>query len=222
MKLHPTVIGYQCAALLLLISVSAFSQNSLQDLFNNLASNRSRSSMDNSKEVIYVLNNDGRKFVQFDGVRSGDNLHLLTEKGEKPSDSLYFFPPGVRVKSYDAKSNYFDIPPGGYSSMYSGSLALKEETDGSFTYKPARECSTYAGKRRCGIWHESGFDNFALAFVLPDNIVMQRWKTNVDGRGRWAYKHPVLQFIATNVNQISFEVNFRIRKSAVQDMETLP
>ena len=106
--------------------------------------------------------------------------------------------------------------------MSEGKLKLSTNADGTVTHKSDTDCNYFGNRKYCGIWNSSGFQSFALAFILPENIEATKWKTNVDNRGKWFYKHPVLRFMATRVNEINFEITYRVRESAVQDMETLP
>jgi len=183
-----------------------------------------------SQENIIVLNADGRSFTHFSGSRDSDQMTLLVPRNTKVSDYVYFFPDDVRVQRYNSDNDAFAIPSGGHSNM--STSRYKEEgepphftrnANGTYTYKSwDGSYNRIDGRRYFGNWHSAGFTYYSIAWIIPPNIEVVSYKSNRDNRGKWKYRAPVLSFIASSVNNVTYEVTYRVRQADVLEAKTLP
>lgn len=215
--------------ILLITNATLLSQGVEAQTFLDLLK-RSTSTPDrNSSENIVALSQDGLKMTFFDGIRASGPLSLYAEKDWKPSNDIYFFPHDIKIEQRDSKYNYWRIPPGGKSSMSSSSYSAKgnppyfiHNKNGSFTYNSWDGKSRDNNGKNYGNWITSGFKYYALAWIIPENIEVIGYKSNADGRGRWQFKAPVLSFMATNINNFTYSITYRVNKSEILEAKTLP
>lgn len=214
-------------ALLLLLPLTGSAQSFLDLLSRGLQQAQRSATQNGSQEVVVAVSSDGLTFTSFTGSRYGGPLNLYVPRGTRPSDFLYFFPPSVSAERLNANQDVLKIPPGGYSSMDTFAYAPAGEppyflsnADGTYTYRSHDPSD--AANAQYGFWSSGGFDHFALSWILPSNVEVLEYSSNRDSSGRWRYKPPILSFVGSRLNNFSYEVRFRVRKSETLEMETMP
>lgn len=230
-NIHSTV--RLIAGLIICLSLPLETQaQSFWDLLNQSAQNDNRSER-MSSETVMIVNTDGKTYTRFDGSRYGGNLNLYVEPGDKPEDYAYFFPHNVRVERLNGQTDVFKIPPGGYSSMSTGTFSTKTpeggkptlviNSDGSFTYNSWDGKTYHNNGKNYGLWATPhNFQYFSVAWVVPENIEIIKYSSNRESRGQWKYRSPVLSFMGSNLNNFTYSVTYRVRQSVLEEAKTLP
>ena len=166
-----------------------------------------------SGKMVYFLQPDGRSYLLERTLRSPAGQHLFHVDKSVNRDDLRHVEPKDFTWNGTARDdvNTLGFSSGGFSLIYPGRFAddrLAIDARGEITY------SSWDGSRnaqgRYGLWHApDDFDDFVYTWILPDNIDLLAYQANRDGD--WVRRGNSVSFYAHDVNDLTFEIRYRVR-----------
>lgn len=168
-----------------------------------------------SSETIFFLRPDGRHYLLERAVHSDSASHRFhLPKSVQPEDLLHISPAHYEWDDSGQDSNTLSFDAGGFSLIYPGVFSdreLQRDADGVWHFK------SWDGRRdaqgRYGYWYAPGdFDRYTFTWIVPDNIELTRYRSN--RQGTWTRRPHAVSFYAEKVNNLSFEIDYRVRPTA--------
>lgn len=164
------------------------------------------------KETIIFLQEDGFNHLTYTTARTrGTSYDLYLDKQEQLRDYLYIYPNDYRYdKESDSQANILHFEQGDYATISPGDFRskIKVSEDGVYRF------SSWDGIKRSdgyyGFWNQpDDFSQFVYVWVLPKNFEFISYKSNHPGD--WVQRHNTLAYYGKNVNNLSFNIDYRLR-----------
>ncbi|RMG34272.1 MAG: hypothetical protein D6720_09735 [Gammaproteobacteria bacterium] len=162
-------------------------------------------------ETLYFLQPDGRHYLIERSIRSDSTTHRFhLPPGVNMDDLRYVSPSDYQWESRPDGGVSLRFDSGSFTLIYAGQFRdeLQRQADGSWRYR------SWQGKKEenanhFGSWYAPGnFDRYGFAWLLPKNIEILDYHSNVEGR--WTQRPQALGFYAENVNDVIFEIRYRV------------
>lgn len=164
-------------------------------------------------ETVFFLQPDGVSYLLERSIHSNSPTHRFhLDKRIRLEDIRHISPARFEWDEQSSERvNSLSFDAGGFTVIYPGrfrSSELTRDSDGIHTYK------SWDGRRdadgRYGYWYSPGqFDQFTYTWILPDNAELLRYRCNHDGS--WTRRSNAVSFYAEKVNNLTFEIAYRIR-----------
>ena len=168
-------------------------------------------------ESVTFLAGDGHQFTRYTTTRSDKgNYDVFFDKADRLQDYLYINPNQFEFIDTDPHANILRFKQGNYALISQGDYvnheypersSVREDADGLYTL------TTWDGKKQpnghYGFWNTpNNFTSFAVAWVFPENFHIIDYHTNREGE--WVKRGNTLTFYAMDVNDLSFEIRYRL------------
>lgn len=176
-----------------------------------------------SSETIYFLEPDGRGYLVERALRTAASSHrFYVDKAIGREDLRHVEP---RDFGWDDRSredlNVLSFDSGGFTVIFPGTLSaphLDSVGGGEFLYR------SWDGRKnadgRFGIWYSpDDFDDFTYTWIFPDNIEPLSYRSNRDGE--WVRRGNAVSFYARKVNNLTFELRYRVGSPATPTVAPL-
>lgn len=162
-------------------------------------------------ETLYFLQPDGRHYLLQRSIRSDSRSHRFHLPEGVGHDALrYVSPADYRWETHDQNGNAIAFDSGSFTIIYAGRFSdheLQPQDDGSWRFRSWEGQPSASG--RYGYWYAPGnFDRYSFGWLLPENIEIVDYRSNV--QGRWTGRPHALGFYAENVNNVTFEIVYRV------------
>lgn len=170
-------------------------------------------------DTVFFVKPDGRHYLVERSIHSGSPTHRFhLDKQVRLQDILHISPARY---DWDTKSsdqlNSLTFNSGGFSVIYPGEFnatELQRDADGNYQY------NSWNGQRdvdgHYGYWYSPGeFDQFSYTWILPDNAELLRYRSN--RHGKWTRRGKAISFYAEMVNDLTFEISYRIEPATSQE-----
>jgi flagellar motor protein MotB len=164
------------------------------------------------KETILFLQEDGLSHLTYTTARTrGVSYDLYLDKQEWLKDYLYIYPNEYRFdRESDSHANILHFSQGDYATISPGDFRTRTEVSEGGVY----HFSSWDGKQRpdghFGFWNQpDDFSQFVYVWVLPKNFEFIAYKSNRPGD--WVQRHNTLAFYGKDVNDLSFNIDYRLR-----------
>ncbi len=162
-------------------------------------------------ETIFFVQPDGRNYLLERSIHSDSPTHRFhLNKRIQLDDIRHISPARFEWDDSEEQVNSLIFEAGGFTIIYPDRFndnELKQDKDGVFHYE------SWDGRRdasgRYGYWYAPGqFDQFTYTWILPNNITLLRYRSNLDGR--WTKRNNAISFYAEKVNNLTFEMSYRV------------
>ncbi len=168
-----------------------------------------------SSETLFFLQPDGRHYLLQRSIHSDSASHRFhLPKTVRREDLRYVNPADFQWDDSLPDSNLLSFDAGGFTLIYPGvfdDAELQRLADGSWRYRSWHGRPDRLG--RYGYWYAPGdFDRYGYGWLLPDNIEILDYRANVPGR--WTRRPGALGFYAEGVNNVTFEIRYRVHAPA--------
>lgn len=164
-------------------------------------------------ETITYLNSDGRSYKNYISLKSGySTVYTTIPKEENPFTYYqYLFPNKYEFEKTSNKNyNKVHFKGGDYSMIIENEFDeenISIGADGVYTYKvPKKEIDGHYGIS----WNSannSGFDNLAFVWIIPENFEFVSRKSNKSGE--WVERDNSLSFFGNRINDVLLEIKYR-------------
>jgi len=174
-------------------------------------------------ETIFFLQPDGRSYLIERSIHSRSSTHRFhLDKHIELDDLRHVSPARFEWDDANAQFNSLSFDAGGFTIIYPDRFdasELQQDQDGVMHYK------SWNGERdasgRYGYWYAPGqFDQFSYTWIVPDNIELLRYRSNQNGT--WTRRDNAISFYAEQVNNLTFELSYRIHKEARTERSVAP
>jgi len=163
-------------------------------------------------ETVFFLQPDGEHYLLERSIHSDSPTHRFHLDKQIRLDDIRHISP-ARFEWDDQshpKLNSLSFDAGGFTLIYPGRFKdaeLQRGADGELHYK------SWNGRRddqgRYGYWYSPGqFDQFTYTWIVPDNIELLRYRSN--HQGQWTRRSNSVSFYAEKVNNLTFEMSYRV------------
>lgn len=174
------------------------------------------------REDIVFLHADGRHYTAYKTVRSDiPTWRLSLAPGERPEDYIYIHPADYERERKNGRM-VLTFEPGSYAIMRTGRFpesALDRGADGRITYR-SWDGETLPNDH-FGKWTVPGnFERFAYIWVFPDNIEILDYVANRSGD--WTRLGNTLSWSGSGVNDLTFDITYRVRETAEPETRAAP
>lgn len=169
-----------------------------------------------ASETVYFLQPDGQHYLLERALRTPASSHrFYVDKNVRRKDLRHVEP---KAFGWDAKSrddvNILSFDQGGFTLIFPGSLRkphLEKQKNNEYLFR------SWDGEKnadgRFGIWYSpDDFDDFTYTWIFPDNITLLSYRSNRDGE--WVKRANAISFFATDVNNLTFELRYRVAPPA--------
>lgn len=165
-----------------------------------------------SSETIFFIQPDGRHYLLERAIHSDNSrqrFHL--PKTVQPEDLLHISPADYEWDDNNPAFNTIRFEGGEFTLIYPGIFDEKElfrDKEGGWHFKSSDGRRDDAG--RFGYWYSPGrFDHFTFTWILPRNIEVTGFRSNREGS--WTHRHHAVSFHAEQVNNLTFEIDYRVQ-----------
>lgn len=167
-------------------------------------------------KTVYFLQPDGRSYLLERTLRSPATSHRFYVDKSVTRDDLRHVEP--KEFTWDEQAgedlNMLQFDSDGFGLIFPGRFAderLSVNARGEVTYTSWDGTRNAAG--RYGIWYSpDDFDDFSYTWILPDNIELLAYKANREGD--WVRRGNAVSFYAHDVNNLTFEIRYRVTNVA--------
>lgn len=178
-------------------------------------------------ERIYFVHQDGRHALVYTTSRTSYKDYSIWfedkegyQQADYLKDFLYLFPNNGEWSS-DPKPGYqvLKLPNGNFASLQWTVLEengrLQVDSNGVYYYQSwDGEEKTQDG--HYGLWNSPGnFEQIAYSWVFPDNLEPVANTSNQPGE--WLQRHNSVTYYGTNVNDLTFNIQYRPSTGAAYD-----
>lgn len=169
-----------------------------------------------ASETVYFLQPDGRSYLIERALRTpADSHRFYVDKQVGRDDLRHVEPKDFQWDdSANDKLNMLSFASGGFTLIFPGRFSdaqLKRTRNGDYLYRSWDGTKNAQG--RFGMWYAPGdFDDFSYTWIVPDNIELLSYTSN--RRGDWVQRDRAVSFYAHDVNNLTFEIRFRVRPPA--------
>ena len=169
-----------------------------------------------TSETVYILQPDGRSYLVERALRSAASRHRFYVDKHIRRDDLRHVEP--KDFDWDDSSNedlnVLDFASGGFTLIFPGRFSdaqLTRTHQGDFVYQSWNGEKNAQG--RFGMWYSpDDFDDFTYTWIVPDNIELLSYESN--RRGDWVKRGSAVSFYAHDVNNLTFEIRYRVTSAA--------
>jgi hypothetical protein len=177
-----------------------------------------------SSETVYFLQPDGRSYLLERSLRTAASSHrFYLDKAIRQQDLRHVEP---REFGWDDSSredlNILTFDSGGFTVIFPGELKapqLEARGGGEFLYRSWDGSKNADG--RFGMWYSpDDFDDFSYTWIFPDNIELLSYKANRNGD--WVRRGSAVSFFASKVNNLTFELRYRVTRPATVPAAACP
>jgi flagellar motor protein MotB len=165
-----------------------------------------------AREDLLFLSDDGQAYTLFTTLRSGLPARELYVPQAQPDEApyLFFYPPEPRARSLET-GRILQFNGGDYALLGSRQFESHEITrqnDGSYRFRSWDGLTL--GNGHFGKWNAPDpFEQFTYAWVIPSTIDILEYSSNRSGQ--WTREDNALVWTGRNVNDITFDIRFRVR-----------
>lgn len=169
-------------------------------------------------ETVYFLQPDGRSYLLERALRTSAASHRFYVDKTVGREDLRHVEPKEFTWDQDSRDdvNILNFGQGGFTLIFPGrfdSGQLTDGDDGELLFK------SWDGRKEAnghfGIWYSPGdFDRFTYTWILPDNIELLGYRAN--RRGDWVAHNKAVSFYASDVNDLTFELRYRVTPTRPQ------
>lgn len=172
-------------------------------------------------ETLYFLQPDGKHYLLQRSIRSDSSTHRFhLPKGVDRDALRYVSPADYRWEKHDSGGDAIAFDSGSFTLIYASRFSdqeLQQQSDGSWRFRSWQGQPDSVG--RYGYWYSPGnFDRYGFGWLLPENIEIVEYRSNVEGH--WARFPHALGFYAENVNNVTFEIRYRIHQPSAPKPST--
>ena len=183
-------------------------------------------------ESLTFFKSDGLAFTTYNTTRtSGSRYNLFLPKLKQAEQSqekalsnyLYIFPNNYGWDINSEKNyNLLKFRQGDHATLVQGSYEGTKQI--AIDAKGIYKLKTWDGKQKTsrgnfGNWTSGGFSQYARVFDFPDNFEIVSYKSN--RQGVWKLRHNTLSFFANGVNNVTFEIEYRLKsQQTFESLET--
>lgn len=163
-------------------------------------------------ETIFFVQPDGEHYLLERSIHSDSASHTLhLPKSVRLEDLRHVSPAHFDWDNQTRDDvNALSFDAGGFTVIYPAKFntqELKVDRDGIHHYK------SWDGQRSAngmyGYWYSTGqFDRFSYTWILPPNIEVTRYRSNQSGT--WTRRDQAISFYAEKVNNLTFQISFRV------------
>jgi len=171
-----------------------------------------------SSETVFFIQPDGRHYLLERAIHSNNSsqrFHL--PKSVRAEDLLHVSPARYDWDESSDEVNTLTFEGGDFSLIYPGSFSREEtqaDEQGELHFKSWDGRKDAAG--RYGYWYAPGdFDQYTFSWILPENIELTRYRSN--RKGTWTRHAGAISFYAEKVNNLTFEIDYRVHSSHKAD-----
>lgn len=169
-------------------------------------------------ETVFFLQADGRSYLLERSIHSDSPTHRFhLDKQITLNDIRHISPARFEWDDQsDDEVNSLTFDAGGFTLIYPSRFSdaeVSQDSRGDFHYKSWDGTRNAAGLY--GYWYSPGdFDQFTYTWIVPDNIELQRYRSN--RQGTWTRRSNAISFYAEKVNNLTFEMSYRVRPAKGQ------
>ena len=166
-------------------------------------------------ETVFFLQPDGRHYLLERSIHSDSPSHRFNVGKQVRLQDIRHISP-ARFEWDDQSSdqvNSLSFDAGGFTLIYPGSFSDRElHQSGNNSYEYKSWDGTRDAQGRYGYWYSPGqFDQFTYTWIVPDNIEILRYRSNHEGD--WTRRDNAVSFYAEKVNNLTFEISYRVKPS---------
>jgi len=171
-----------------------------------------------SADFLRYLNEDGVSYKDYTNVQSqeSESWHFI-KKNRLPDQEFAFISPRdfKIIPLINEVYNQIQFQSGSFSLIKEDSL--REELiikDGIYSFQND-VIHDNDGNYGC-FAKPNGFTRLNYVWVFPDNMEVTFYESNRDGE--WRLENNTLSYIGTNVNNVLFKINYKIKKQPPLDL----
>lgn len=175
-----------------------------------------------SETIVYINKDLQSALVHYVASRKGKGNFTLNLESKLDNDSLKIFyaSEDIKLNLNDSKKNFgipFTSTNSHHSILYKSNFNKSVTfNNGIYTYK---NDSTKTQGNRYGFSTNSdkGFRKYKYSWIIPDNIEIIKYSCN--RKGNWVVTENNIIFSSENVNNVLFEISFKIKNTPSKEIE---
>lgn len=177
-----------------------------------------------AREDILILNENGRDYTAYKTLRSDLPKRQVTLDAQESAGDLIYFHPDNYTATPTTNGNgqtLLSFDGGSYALMRTGRFTNKElaiTSDGVYQFSSWNGQTLANG--HYGKWNTPNpFTQFSYVWVVPDNIEILKY--NANQKGEWQRSGQTLAWTGKDVNDLTFEITYRVGSAATIRPTTL-
>lgn len=164
-----------------------------------------------AKETLIFLQEDGRSYITYNTARTSASAYsLYLDKDASLERYWYINPNDFRWDESGAELNALRFPEGEYATLFSSRFETEVQVDETGIYHFRSWDGSVREDGHFGMWTSpQNFGQFVYVWIFPKNFEVISYRSN--RAGEWVQRHNTLAYYGKEVNDLAFEIDYRLR-----------